>query len=157
MKKISKMRDVGGFTLVESIVTIVILSVISFIVMHIMVEGFRVWWENRDYIELRSDARAALDRIAAEFREAESVNLVSAEDLQFNSDMDGNGAAQTIEYQLTGGALVRTENAQSQPICENVDSLTFTWNSPVLGVDMTLAGRENTVRLRTDIAARGLP
>jgi prepilin-type N-terminal cleavage/methylation domain-containing protein len=151
------MKKTSGFTLTESIITVVILSLISFVVMHVMVEGFRVWWENRDYVDLRSSARTALDRIAAEFREAESVTLVDEQDLQFDSDPDRDGLVGTIEYQLVGNALIRTENGQAQPVCEGVSSITFEWAAPVLGIDMTLAGSESTVRVRTDVSARGLP
>ena len=151
------LKKKSGFTLVEAVVTIVILSIISFVVMYVMVEGFRVWWENRGYIELRADGRAALDRIAAELREAEVVTLTGPQELEIHSDNDGDGAAETVIYELSGTDLIRTEGAASPVICSNVAALAFSWSQPVLTVDMTLADSESEVALRAEAAARRLP
>jgi prepilin-type N-terminal cleavage/methylation domain-containing protein len=153
----SPLKKKSGFTLVEAVVTIVILSIISFVVMYVMVEGFRVWWENRGYIELRADGRAALDRIAAELRESDAVTLTSPQELEIHSDVNGDGAAETIVYELSGADLVRTESASSPVICSHVSALTFSWNQPMLTVDMTLADSESEVALRAEAAARRLP
>jgi prepilin-type N-terminal cleavage/methylation domain-containing protein len=147
-----------GLTLVEAIVVIVVLSILMFAVMHVMVEGFRVWWENKNYIELRADGRFALARLTAEFRQAESVSQSTSTDITFDSDMDDDGDPETITYSLSGSDLVRGVQGSGQAvICGNVSSLTFSWNSPVLTAQIGLSRQGDLVELSKDTTARCLP
>lgn len=148
-----------GFTLIESIVTIVVLSIIAFSTMYIMTEGFKVWWANKNYIELRSDGRFTLARLAAEFRQAEEIPQVEETNISFNSDIDNDGDPQLITYTFNGTELIREEGPGQAVICANVSSLILYWNSTnrLLTVDMTLTKQDDTVNLETDIAARCLP
>ena len=148
-----------GFTLIEAIVTMVVLSMVAFSVMHLLVEGFRVWTENKDLLELRADGRAALNRLTVEFREAETVNLQDAQTLVFEADIFDDGDWRRLVYSLSNGRLMRRviNEPPIRAICENVSALTFTWNAPLLTVDMTLSKQDDTVNLNTDIMARCLP
>jgi len=160
MQSMRKQRS-KGFTLLETIVTIVVLSIMAFSVMYIMMEGLRIWWENRNLVELRSDGRYALSRLKAEFRQAEDVTFLLAEPdkIIFDSDIDNDGVVQEITYEKSGTDLTRKEGAGSAyVICGNLSSLTFSWNSPVLTVaDMTLSKQGDTVKLQTEMVARCLP
>lgn len=153
-----KMRF-AGFTLVESIVTIAIMTIIAFSVMHIMTEGFRVWAENRNFIELRADARTALDRISSEFREAEVINQITANSLDFDSDIYDDGDRRRITYSFNGGRLVRSVVGEPglHTLCGNVSGVVFTWTSPTLTLDLTLSRGGDTVMLRTVVMARCMP
>ncbi len=150
-----------GFTLVETIVTIVILSIIMFSVMYIMVEGFRVWSENKNYIGLRSDGRYALARFQAEFRGAESVvTPVPLTEITFTADIDNNGAPKEITYALDGRELKREEPGLGQAvICVDVDSFELSWDPAllILTVELELSKGGDIVDLKTEIFARCLP
>jgi prepilin-type N-terminal cleavage/methylation domain-containing protein len=149
----------AGFTLIEAIVTIVVLSIVAFSVMHLLAEGFRVWVENRDLLELRAEGRIALDRLMVEFREAEIVNLQDAQTLAFEADIFDDGDSRRLVYALNNGRLMRRVIGEPpiRVLCENVSALIFTWNAPLLTVDMTLSRQDDTVNLNTDIMARCLP
>lgn len=148
-----------GFTLIESIVTIMILSVVVFSVIHIMVEGFRIWAENRNLIELRASGRVALDRLMIEFREAERVNLQDAQTVAFEADIFDDGARRSIVYALTNGNLTRSliNEPPIRTICGEVSALTFSWNDPLLTIAISLSRGDDTVNMNTDVMARCLP
>ena len=145
-----------GFTLVETVVTIVVLSIVSFSIMHIMVEGLRIWWENRNYIELRSDGRFALTRLQAEFRTAYSASQNAATDITFNSDVDNDGDLEEITYALSGTELTRDEGG-AVTICQDVSSLAFSWSPPMLTVNISLSKQNDTVDLMSRITSRCIP
>ncbi|MEE8359967.1 MAG: hypothetical protein V3S04_03470, partial [Candidatus Omnitrophota bacterium] len=132
---------------------------VAFSVMHIMVEGFRVWVENRSLIELRANGRVALDRLVIEFREAETVNLQDAQTVAFEADIFDDGARRSIVYALSNGDLTRSviNEPPIRTLCGEVSALTFSWNAPVLTVAISLSRGDDTVNMNTDVMARCLP
>lgn len=152
-----KQKKGRGFTLVELIVTLIVLSVMAFSVMYILTEGFRVWWVNKDLINIRSDSRSAINRIVMEFREAYSGTLTSGTDFSFTADVSDTGSLQTVRYYLDTGNLRRQvagSPSSGNIICGNISSLIFSWSSPILTIDMTLSEQGNTIRARTRAEGR---
>jgi len=129
--------------------------------MYIMVEGFRVWSENKNYIGLRSEGRYALLRISTEFREAEFiVPPVTPTAITFDVDIDNNGAPKRITYTLDGRELKRDEPGLGQAvICADVGSFALSWDPAysLLTVELELSKGGDIVDLKTEIFSRCLP
>lgn len=148
-----------GFTIVELIVTIIILAIMAVGLTNILMEGFRVWWVNKDLIDLRGDARTALNRISLEFRQAYTGTLTSSTDVSFTADIDSDGDLDTVRYYLDTGSLLRQVNGSPSPgnnICGNITGLTFSFSSPVLTTDITLSLQGNTIKAKNSIEGRNI-
>lgn len=145
-----------GFGLIELTVTIVVLAVMAVGLSHILMEGFRVWWVNKDLIDMRGDARAMLNRITMEFNEAYSGTLTSSSDFRFTADIDDDGDLDTVRYYLDLGSVKKQVNGSPSSgniVCSSVSSLTFSFDSPVLTIDAALSQQGNTIKVRA--AAEG--
>ncbi|MBL7069570.1 MAG: prepilin-type N-terminal cleavage/methylation domain-containing protein [Candidatus Omnitrophica bacterium] len=156
-----------GFTLVETIIVIVILSVIMFSVMYFMTEGFRIWVQNRNYIELRADGRYALSRMAAEIKLAEDlIPGATNQEISFHADVDYDGYPQLIMYEKKvtseGSFLVRGEETinpsgwRAWPLCDNVYLSMFSI-VPVEGrviITLVLKKGNEEVKYITDLFTR---
>ena len=155
-----------GFTLIETVVTITVLSITAFSAMHIMTEASKTWWNNKTLIELRSEGRYTLEKFASEFKQAETVALNAPTDLTFTADLDADGVAEEIRYQLTGSTLQRREGGAGgtwNVICDNVTALVFTTTIPsafsdnMVTIDITISGNNQSVHLRRGVMGRRLP
>lgn len=119
-----------GFTLVETIVSIAVLSIMAFIVMYLFTEGFKIYIVNRNYIKMRTDGRYALSRITYEIREAEEI-AVNPDDnsITIKSDVDNDGHPERIRYRKTGSLLMRGEEVQDGfaevMLCPNITGSVF--------------------------------
>lgn len=160
MKRIQR----RGFSLVEMVTTIVILSILAFSVAYILIEGFKVWMENKSLVELRMDGRFVFSRFASEFRLAEEVLFMPSNtgEISFCADIDGDGVLEQIIYkrdESVATRLVRSEDGASQPICESLSYITFSWdnNRRLLNVNMGLSKQGDEIKLETEITPRCLP
>ncbi|NQT06968.1 MAG: prepilin-type N-terminal cleavage/methylation domain-containing protein [Candidatus Omnitrophica bacterium] len=153
-------RHTKGFTLVEMVVTIVVLSVMLFSVMMILTEGLKIWWVNRNYVELRANGRYALWKMGLEFREAEFVFSQSGNQsaISFLSDIDRDGNREKIDYWLSGNMLARSEDGGTPwPLAYDMNTITFNWDAPLLTVAMELVRGAETVNLQTSVTAKCIP
>jgi len=146
-----------AFTLVEMIITILLISVLSFGIAYIFMEGFRTYVFNRNIIGLRSEARMGLKRMTSEIKLAESITVTSSTDFSIDADVDDNGAAETVRYYLDGTNLRRQKDAVPDPgniLLVDVDSVTFTAEGAnALIIDITLKKDDNSIHAKT--SARG--
>lgn len=151
-----------GFTLVETIVSIVVLSVVASIVMYIFTEGFRIYVVNKNYIKLRADGRYALSRIAYEIRQAEEIipDAGNNQKMSIRSDVDNDGHAELIIYERTGELLIRGQEVPSGgwrawPLCHNMVDSTFTdRDKTCITVKFTLKSGSEEIKLWTDVTTR---
>ena len=104
-----------GFTLIEAIITIVIVGIISSIAALIILEGMKASSKEQNLSEAHYQARLAMERMAREIRlirsqTAGDIPTMAATDLIF---CDVTGKA--VEFQLSGTALNRRESATCSP------------------------------------------
>jgi prepilin-type N-terminal cleavage/methylation domain-containing protein len=112
-----------GFTLVEIVVVIFILSIVAMIGGLVLLKGFETGYASRDLIDATWQSRLALQRMANEIRE---IHSPSAADLDISSNnqitfTDMNG--ENITYSRSGNYLTR--NGIS--LADGVSALTFTY------------------------------
>jgi len=113
----------NGFTLIEVVVVIVILSIIAGIGSRVIQAAFNSYLVNQNITTANTAARLAFERMTRDIHNinsAASISTATSSQLSF-TDIYGN----TITYQLTGTQLMRS----GQVLADGVSSLNFLyWN-----------------------------
>jgi prepilin-type N-terminal cleavage/methylation domain-containing protein len=117
-----------GFTLIELVFVIAILSVVAAIGSKILSQAFLGYFDNQYLVESDAQARLALERMQRDIRDIRSPNDIStatATTLVF-VNTEGN----TITYSLSGTSLNRQTNSNAlQVLADGVQSLSFSYFS----------------------------
>ncbi|AHE68387.1 competence type IV pilus minor pilin ComGF [Legionella oakridgensis] len=112
-----------GFTLIEILLVIVLISIVAGIAGMILREGFRSYSAGKPIIAVAGKANIAADNLMREIQSAESLEVVSGSGLTFI-----NQQGQTIVVDLNGTTLRRNVNGGgAQPLCTNVSSASFAY------------------------------
>ena len=141
------LAEEGGFTLVELLVTMMMMLTVMFALYSIFDMSLRVFAFGNDKTEATENARLGLERMEREIRAAYpqdkagvngTVNeaLITsaladpATEITFGNDLNGNrlvDANEIITYQrgVDPTTLVRENDGASEPVVEFVDGLTF--------------------------------
>ena len=116
---IAKQRD-GGFSLVELILVIIILSTIAAVGSQMLSSGFNAYFSGRDLIDAEWQGRYAMQRISRELRDVRSATsgdlVMSSSQITFTDN-----SANVITYALSGNTLTRN----TLPLADGVTSLSF--------------------------------
>ncbi|MGH2755884.1 MAG: PulJ/GspJ family protein [Actinomycetota bacterium] len=110
-------RNEDGFTMIEMLVTMFILSVVTTAFFQLLMAVTRGSKTSRSVVEVSEEARMGLNRIVRDTRESNDLTNVSATSFTVASDYDGDG---TIE-------------AQPSESYGNYETLTFTFNEAADG------------------------
>lgn len=142
MRRLSR-RLVGeesGFTLVEVMVTIMLMLTVMFALYSIFDMSLRVFGLGNDKTEATQNARLGLERMEREIRAAYPYDKANgnktlftartAAQITFGNDRNGNRLVdpnEVISYRRGDdpNTLVRENSGTSQPVVEFVDGLTF--------------------------------
>jgi len=121
MKKNNIIKNISkkGFSLIELMVVVVILSLMVLGLVTFFTGGARSWITGQGQLQAQRNARQAMDIMVREIREADYVDDSSTSiSIVFNTPFDG-----IISYSLPGGSsdLKRGGNT----LISNVQSLTF--------------------------------
>ncbi len=113
----------NGFSLVELILVIVILSIIAAVGSRMLSGGFNAYFTGRDIIDAEWQGRYAMQRISRELRDVRSatagdLNITSATQITFTDN-----AANVITYALNGNTLERN----GEPLADGVTNLAFNY------------------------------
>jgi hypothetical protein len=141
-------RSDDGFTLLELLVTSVILMTVLGIVGRIFADSDRVYRTQRQYVDARGGAASGLEMIVRLIRQAGESNASNG----IWPDPDGNGALDSIRlvadwnprngvwtdpyedvtFTVAGGTLFKREPGDAVPVAfaDRVNSLTFSYLSP---------------------------
>ena len=121
-----------GFTLIEVVIVIVILSIVSAITIYFLVSSLRVYTMTVNQKILFDEGKLAVERICRDIRDANSITGSTATSITFiRTHATGAGqdiANETITFQLTGTTLekVKASPAVTSAIAENVSAFTVT-------------------------------
>lgn len=147
------LREEGGFTLAEMMVTMVVMVIVMFALYSIFDMSLRVYGVGSDKVEATQNARLGLDKISRELRAAYPANKAggktqlfwapgacltavtpTATQVTFGNDSNGNrmicnattglmDAGEEITYSVSGDTLQRN----GKPAVEYVQDLEFTY------------------------------
>lgn len=114
-----------GFTLIEFIISVAILGIIFAISARLLLEIADGWRLAGSRNEISETAKVAMGRMTREIRmvkDRTSVLTASGSVFQF---IDAN--SNNIQFNVSSGRLLRTENGAANALADNVSSLSFTY------------------------------
>jgi prepilin-type N-terminal cleavage/methylation domain-containing protein len=112
-----------GFSLIELVLTLLILGIIAAVVSQYALQGIRSYSGEQDRGDAHAQARLAAERLAREVRAIRSataadIPIMAATDLQFTDSL-----GQTIRFTWAANVLARN----GQTLAVNVTSFAFTF------------------------------
>lgn len=156
-----------GFTLVEIVIVIFILSIVATIGGLVLHKGFEAGYTSRDLIDATWQSRLALRRMANEIREIHSPNATDLDISSNNQITFTDMNDENIIYSRSGNYLTR--NGIS--LADGVNALTFTYfdannqevtnplevaNVRCVHIATTISKRNVTTNLQTVACLRNL-
>jgi len=155
-----------GFTLIEIIVVIVILSFIAAITIKFLTDSLRIYTMTVNQKTLYDEGKLALERMVRDIRDARSITTPAAGGsgntivFQRTNPTAQDGLNENLTFQLTGTTLekVKTSPSATNSIASNVSSFTVTrevaGNEEItLSLTLSLTSGES-VTLRTEVYPR---
>jgi len=117
-----------GFTLIELIMTLMIVGVLGAMGASLMSTGFRTYFAGRELAQDAAGGTLAVERMTRDLRTIRSATAADIPTMGGAAitfvDVDGN----SVSYALGGGSLTRSENGgAAQPLAANVNNLAFTY------------------------------
>ncbi len=162
-----------GFTLIEIIIVIVILSIVSGITIKFLVDSMRIYTMTVNQKTLYDEAKLALERMCRDIRDGESISApgagASGTLITFVRD-DATAqdvASESITFQQNAGnstlEKVKTSPAATSRMADNVNTFTVTrgaaatnnLNEITLALNLVLGTGEN-VTLQTRVYPKNL-
>jgi len=108
-----------GFTIIELVITMVLIGIVAFIVADAMSTGFKTYFTTDNRKEALDQARIAMERMTREIRNLrDSSSIIASSTTQFNfTDIDGNA----INFIWTSPNITRNGNT----LATNITSFSF--------------------------------
>jgi len=124
VKVVRVQGDQRGFTLVELLISVLLLSILFLAVWGLFTQGFVLWKQGENKVDMYDSLRIALDRLGRELRYAQSITASSdGSNLYFV-----NAGGTTVRYYCSAYALYRQESgAVAQPLASDMQSAAFTY------------------------------
>jgi prepilin-type N-terminal cleavage/methylation domain-containing protein len=111
----------SGFSLIELIVVILILSIVAAMGSRLIQAGFSDYFTNENVTNANTQARLAFERMTRDIhaiRSSADISTATTSQLTF-TDINGN----SVSYQLTGTQLMRN----NQVLADGINSLAFAY------------------------------
>jgi len=119
----------GGFTLIEAVITMIVVGVLATIGATVLSGGFRNYFLGREIAQDDAQGRLALERMSRELRAVRSTADLDISVQNQVSFTDLSGTA--IAYRLNAASQIeRSQNGVAgtyQPLADNVSALTITY------------------------------
>src|SRR3990170_5276914 len=137
--------NLKGFTLVEIVITIVLIGIISGIAAMIILQGVRAYSDEQSRSDVHYQARLAVERMAREIRTARQQSEIGTAVLgtitgnPTNSFIFTDITGTTITYSLTGTTLNRTVGGSPSPLAQSVTALEFQHYTSAIALTTTPA------------------
>jgi prepilin-type N-terminal cleavage/methylation domain-containing protein len=157
-----------GFTLIELVIVITILSIIAGFGSEIISQAFTGYFDSKYLIDADWQARVALERMQRDIREVRSptdITTAAGSNLIF-VDTSGN----TITYSLSGTTLNRRTNANAvQVLADGIQSIAFTYfdrngvitatlaNIRYITISLNITLNNTNYTVTTSVYGRNLP
>ena len=157
-----------GFTLIEVVVVIVILSIVSAITINFLINSLKIYTMTVNQKTLFDEGKLALERMCRDIRDGRSITSPasggSGSSITFirNNATAQDVAAESITFQLTGSTLekVKASPSVTSSLASNVSTFTVTRGAAgndeiTLVLTFSLASGEN-VTLQTKVWPKNL-
>lgn len=166
-------RESAGFTLLELLITLVLVFIMTGTVFMVYDIGFRTFYSQEKRSSLKNKAAQAAAALSGDLRRATSLTSAQAAALTLTQDTDADGVDESIQYAWSGTAgadLVRVA-AATVPVAFSVQSVSFSYydsNENLLSFpvtasqarrvvfDMTVSSAAETFRIRSAARLRSL-
>src|SRR3990172_9619010 len=157
-----------GFTLIEVIVVIVILSIVSAITINFLINSLKMYTMTVNQKTLFDEGKLALERMCRDIRDGRSITSPasggSGSLITFirNNATAQDVAAESITFQLTGSTLEKIKSSPSatSAMAANVSTFTVTRGATndeiTIVLTLSLSSGEN-VTLQTKVYPKNLP
>jgi prepilin-type N-terminal cleavage/methylation domain-containing protein len=150
-----------GFTLIEMIVVIVILSIASAITTKFLIDAMRIYTMTVNQKTLYDEGKLALERMCRDIRDASSISGTTASSITFvrTNASAQDAAGETITFRWNGGTnpLEKVKAGTGYPMASNIYTfnVTNTTNEIQLQLVLNLVTGEN-VTLQTRVYPKNL-
>ncbi len=169
--RVREFKDSGerGFTFIEVVIVIVILSIISSITLYFLVSSIKTYTMMVNQKNLWDEARLALEKMCRDIRDAQQIlfpasgtsgNMIT---FQRSHATFGDTGGETISFRLNGTTLekVKTSPPVISPLASNISSFRVTREASgndeiTLSISLSLQTGEN-VLLQTKVYPKNLP
>ena len=144
-----------GMSLIELMITLVILSVIILGLVVFFTGGVRSWITGQYQLEAQRNARQAMESMVREIRHGETVDDSSTStSIVFNTPFDGSP---DINYHLDTGTGILYRN--TNPIIDDVQSLSFTYldniNNEIPTSDLEFCNKVSKIHIELQVDVDG--
>jgi|tagenome__1003787_1003787.scaffolds.fasta_scaffold20109483_2 prepilin-type N-terminal cleavage/methylation domain-containing protein len=116
-RRIQRADDETGFTLVELVVTMAVMSIVATAMMAVAMRSFTTTSTITNRRDVLVDGRVAIDQMTKQLRQATSIDLGASDESTLKFDTYVNGAPATIIWRVTGlGAPYTLEQSRDGDI-----------------------------------------
>lgn len=134
-----------GLTLIELLISIMLISAMLGAMWVIYNTGFDVFYGQLSRYDIKDETALAFITMTRELHQASSITAATAASVTFTADLDSDGVNELIQYAWSGIAgepLNRVVGAETKTLIRSVQSIAFTYydtNNVLLSVPVTLA------------------
>lgn len=119
------MKSQKGFTLIELVMVIILLSIVAAIASKMLTQGLNALLTGQNVISANWQGQIAMERMSRDIllvRSPAAITTIAANNFAF-TDMSNN----TVSYSLSGTSLTLTQNGNSEVLANGILSLTFSY------------------------------
>lgn len=133
----------SGFTLIELVLVIVLISILLGAITFTFVVGLRAWDVGMLHGGIKKEASYNLRIMSEELKQATSITTANQNSIIFIADLDANGVNETITYiwsGVVGENFNRTQGATTTALARNVQNAQFQYydaNNTLLSFPVT--------------------
>ena len=161
------MRENKGFTLLELMIAMAIMSMVMAAVFSAFSIFFRIFFDETQRTDIYIEADRGMNRIVSELRETKEIVSASSREVTFwLDDLNGNGtreANETVTYRWSGSieaALNRIISNETFPVAYGVYNFTLSYDDPndvkFIDVKLTTGKQLNRATLESSVRPRNL-
>ncbi|MDY6826634.1 MAG: prepilin-type N-terminal cleavage/methylation domain-containing protein [Bacillota bacterium] len=146
-----------GFTLIEVIVTLALLSMVLTTLYSFYLFGLQSWQRGIDQTEIQQSARIAMDTMIRELQKAEEFSLHN-ENSEIRFHIPGD--SRTMRFRLLNNELVWESYPSGSigyfhnKVALGIEELSFATRGNLIAITLTAGSGEGSVRLSSSIRPR---
>ncbi len=168
-----KHNDHRGFTLVELVMTMVLIGIVAFIVADAMLTGIRAFFVTDYRKEALDNGRIAVERMTREMRNVRSLSDIETANASQFCFINVNGVR--ISFRYANPNIIREEGGAACPgvagntLATNIDAFTFSYiqadgtpdpappaKTRMIGINLTSTISGESVQLQSEVYLRNL-